>query len=71
MAMGAIAEELTLNGPTATKLIDRMVQDALVYHAPDPVDRRRVPVVLYKKGTSVLDAQSRRVSEQETSVEIA
>lgn len=71
MTMGAIAEELTLNAPTATKLIDRMVQDALVYRAPDPADRRRILVVLSAKGTSLLDAQSRQVGEQEVSVETA
>ncbi|ALN74718.1 MarR family winged helix-turn-helix transcriptional regulator [Aureimonas sp. AU20] len=69
LTMGAIAEELGLNAPTATKLIDRMVQDALVYRAPDPADRRRILVFLSAKGTSLLDTQSRQVSEHETWVE--
>lgn len=71
MTMGAIADELTLNAPTATKLIDRMVQEALVYRAPDPTDRRRILVVLSNKGSSLLDTQNKQVSEQEISVEAA
>jgi MarR family transcriptional regulator, organic hydroperoxide resistance regulator len=71
MTMGAIAEELALNAPTATKLIDRMVQEALVYRAPDPADRRRILVFLSAKGSGLLDAQNRQVGAQETSVENA
>ncbi|MET0258514.1 MAG: MarR family transcriptional regulator [Methylobacterium sp.] len=41
MTMGSVAEDLLLNAPTAAKLLDRMVQEALVYRAPDPADRRR------------------------------
>ncbi|KQT47611.1 MarR family transcriptional regulator [Aureimonas sp. Leaf454] len=69
VTMGAIAEELTLNAPTATKLIDRMVQEALVYRGPDPLDRRKVLVFLAEKGTRLLVAQNRQVDEQESSVE--
>lgn len=68
LTMGAIADELTLNAPTATKLIDRMVQEALVYRAPDPADRRRILVFLSAKGAGLLDAQNRQVGAQENSV---
>ena len=41
-SMGELAETVLLNHPTLTKMIDRMVTDALVYRAQDAVDRRKV-----------------------------
>lgn len=49
--MTELAEYALLPAPTATKLIDRMVADALVYRHPDPADRRRVLVYLTERGT--------------------
>ena len=43
-SMGEIAESLVLNLPTATKLIDRMVNDNLVYRKPHHEDRRIVEI---------------------------
>jgi DNA-binding MarR family transcriptional regulator len=50
-AMTDLAEYALLPAPTATKLIDRMVADALAYRRPDPADRRRVLVYLTERGT--------------------
>ncbi len=41
-SMGELAEAVLLNHPTLTKIIDRMVSDALVYRVQDPQDRRKV-----------------------------
>ena len=43
-SMGEIAESLVLNLPTATKLIDRMVNDNLVYRKPHHEDRRIIEI---------------------------
>ena len=43
-SMGEIAEALVLNLATATKLIDRMVNDNLVYRKPHHKDRRVVVI---------------------------
>ena len=43
-SMGEIAEQLEMNPPTLTKLIDRMVGKSLVQRAADPEDSRRVLV---------------------------
>jgi len=43
-SMGEIAEALVLNLPTATKLIDRMVNDNLVYRKPHHEDRRIIEI---------------------------
>lgn len=41
-SMGELADAVLLNHPTLTKMIDRMVSDALVYRIQDPDDRRKV-----------------------------
>lgn len=42
--MGQLVTALHLPGPTATRLVDGLVDAALAYRLPDPVDRRRVVV---------------------------
>jgi DNA-binding MarR family transcriptional regulator len=49
-SMGELAEAVLLNHPTLTKMIDRMVSDALVYRAQDPEDRRRVLMFISDRG---------------------
>lgn len=49
-AMGELADAGLVTLPTATRIIDRMVRDALVYRAPDPGDRRRVLIFISDKG---------------------
>lgn len=41
-SMTALADSLSLNLPTVTKLMDRMVSDNLTYRKPHHSDRRRV-----------------------------
>lgn len=48
--MTEIADFALLPAPTATKLIDRLVADNLVYRHPDPADRRRVLVHTAERG---------------------
>lgn len=49
-SMGELAEAVLLNHPTLTKMIDRMVSDALVYRAQDPEDRRKVLMFISDRG---------------------
>ena len=42
--MGQLVAGLHLPGPTATRVVDGLVDAALVYRLPDPGDRRRVVV---------------------------
>jgi DNA-binding MarR family transcriptional regulator len=67
--MGKLAEELAINHPTLTKLIDRMVEEALVYRVPDPSDRRKVRMFLSDKGAALLESQNQRVQDHEARVE--
>jgi DNA-binding MarR family transcriptional regulator len=48
--MTELADYVLAPAPTATKLIDRLVADNLVYRHPDPADRRRVLVHLTDRG---------------------
>ena len=48
--MTELAEFALLPAPTATKLVDRMVTENLVYRRADPADRRRVLVYLAERG---------------------
>jgi len=52
--MGEIAEQLQMNPPTLTKLVDRMVGKSLVQRAADPEDSRRVLVYATDAGLELL-----------------
>jgi DNA-binding MarR family transcriptional regulator len=44
VTMGQLGAGLQLPGPTATRVVDGLVDAALAYRLPDPADRRRVVV---------------------------
>lgn len=48
--MGELADFTFLPPPTLTRLVDRMVTDALVYRRIDPEDRRRVLIFSSARG---------------------
>ncbi|TMJ07669.1 MAG: MarR family transcriptional regulator [Bacillati bacterium ANGP1] len=50
-----IAETLRIGLPTASQLVDRLVQAGLAERAEDPSDRRRILVRLSKKGQQLHD----------------
>jgi DNA-binding MarR family transcriptional regulator len=52
LPMGDLAVRLFVDGPTLTKIIDRMVESAEVYRGPDPNDRRRVLIFLSRRGAA-------------------
>lgn len=43
-SMGDLAEQVLMNHPALTKMLDRMVANGLVHRLPDPHDQRRVLV---------------------------
>ena len=48
--MGEISESLGLRGGTATRVVDFLTANMLVYRRSDPIDRRRVLVHLAEPG---------------------
>ncbi len=54
--MSDLAQLAFVELPTLSKMIDRMVGDALVYRSPDAEDRRRVLIFLSDRGKACLEA---------------
>ena len=52
-SMGDLAEAVLLNHPTLTKMVDRMVSDALVYRVQDADDRRKVLMFSSDRGKAL------------------
>jgi DNA-binding MarR family transcriptional regulator len=52
LPMGDLATRLFVDGPTLTKIIDRMVESAEVFRGPDPHDRRKVLIFLSRRGAA-------------------
>ncbi|MEI7770446.1 MAG: MarR family transcriptional regulator [Chloroflexales bacterium] len=51
--IGRVAEVLQVGLPTASHLVDRLVQDGMVARANDPTDRRRTLASLTPQGTQL------------------
>jgi DNA-binding MarR family transcriptional regulator len=66
--MGDLANAVLLNHPTLTKMVDRMVSDALVYRVQDPNDRRRVLMHLSDRGKVLAKRLSSLASRQEADI---
>ena len=70
-SMGDLAQRALIEPTTLTKIVDRMVSDALVYRAPDPDDRRRVLIrmapggkTLFKRLDRITTLQQDRLQKQ-------
>ena len=57
--MSELTQAALLNHPTLTKMIDRMVSDALVYRRPDRADGRRVLIFISERGRAMNDRLNR------------
>ena len=71
LPMGELATRALVEPPTLTKIVDRMVSDALVFRSPDPNDRRRVLILLAPAGQALIKrlrkvpaAQEQRLAKQ-------
>lgn len=69
LTMRELARNLAQNNPTLTKIVDKMVSEALVYRLPDQEDRRKVRLFISDKGKSVLTQQDERVVEHQGKME--
>ena len=69
LTMRELARMLSLHHPTLTKIVDKMVAEALVYRVPDPDDRRKIRIFIAEKGKGVLQQQNERVSDHQIKVE--
>lgn len=69
VTMRELSEELMQNFPTLTKIIDKMVLEALVYRVPDEQDRRKVRLYITEKGKGILEQQNDRVNDHQIKME--
>ena len=69
LTMRALADSVTLNRPTMTKVVDKLVADALAYRVPDPKDRRKVRIFLSDQGRTLVREQNDLVRTHQDSVE--
>jgi DNA-binding MarR family transcriptional regulator len=53
--VAALAEDLGVTPPTASRMCDRLVRDELISRTADPEDRRRVSLALTMMGRRLLD----------------
>lgn len=69
MTMRALADAVTLNRPTMTKIVDKLVTDGLAYRVPDPEDRRKVRIFLSDQGKALYRQQNELVTSHQATVE--
>lgn len=67
-AMTGIATRIGVPAPTLTKIVDRLVESALVHRRVDETDRRRVLVFLSAHGRAVHDDLAPAVARAEAEV---
>ena len=68
-SMGALADEVLMNGPALTRMVDRMISKALVYRGPDPEDRRKVVVFISHHGKVHHRHLSRKVDRHHAAID--
>jgi DNA-binding MarR family transcriptional regulator len=66
-AMNEIASDALLLPPTLTKVVDRLVAANLVHRRSDPLDRRRVLILLTPRGRSLRQRLDRIVQQHHQS----
>ena len=67
-SMSDLTQVALLNHPTLTKMIDRMVSDALVYRRSDPKDGRKVVIFVSERGRALNERLSRRANLRQAEI---
>jgi MarR family transcriptional regulator, organic hydroperoxide resistance regulator len=67
-SMSDLTQVALLNHPTLTKMIDRMISDALVYRRPDPKDGRKVVIFVSERGRALNERLSRRANLRQAEI---
>jgi MarR family transcriptional regulator, organic hydroperoxide resistance regulator len=67
-SMSDLTQAALLNHPTLTKMIDRMVSDALVYRRPDTKDGRKVLIFVSERGRALNERLSRRANLRQAEI---
>ncbi|MGD1954780.1 MAG: MarR family winged helix-turn-helix transcriptional regulator [Sphingomonadales bacterium] len=65
MSMGEIHGITAINDSTLTKLVDKLVRNAMVYRRPDEKDRRKIIIYASAKGSDLADLLSQRIMRRQ------
>jgi MarR family transcriptional regulator, organic hydroperoxide resistance regulator len=68
LTIGELADELLLQQPTVTKIVDRLVTDGLVARRSSPGDRRRVIVDLTPRGSALVRVLRKEAEQHQNAV---
>jgi DNA-binding MarR family transcriptional regulator len=66
LPMGDLASIVLVEGPTLTKIVDRMVTNSLVYRSPDVKDRRRILIFMTPRGKATHERIQRIAADQQS-----
>jgi DNA-binding MarR family transcriptional regulator len=69
MTMKGLAETVSMNRPTMSKIVDKLVAEALVFRVPDSEDRRKIRISLSEKGKSLFVVHDERVNTHQVLIE--
>jgi DNA-binding MarR family transcriptional regulator len=65
LSMSDLSGRTRIPGPTATRIVDRLVERSLLYRNVDPTDRRRVVVHVSERGRALRRSIAPRITEAE------
>ena len=65
LSMSDLSGRTRISGPTVTRLVDRLVERALLYRNVDATDRRRVVVHAAERGRALCRSLAPRIAEAE------
>ncbi len=65
LSMSDLGGRTRIPGPTATRIVDRLVERSLLYRNVDPTDRRRVVVHVSERGRALRRSIAPRITEAE------
>ena len=68
--MSELARHVLVDGPTLTKIVDRVIAAADVYRAADPGDRRKVLIFLSAKGRKRFETLRGLLSEPPEAIKL-
>jgi DNA-binding MarR family transcriptional regulator len=66
LPMGDLANIVLVEGPTLTKIVDRMVTSSLVYRSPDSKDRRRILIFVTPSGRETYERVQGIAADQQS-----
>lgn len=68
LTVGELADEMLLQQPTVTKIVDRLAAEGLVERRASPDDRRKVIVALTARGSALMSTLQKEAAQHQEAV---